>query len=110
MTRPGSGTVRRLLAFAAPDRPRFAAAAALGVLAVISVVALMAASAWLICAAALQPPLLVLSLAIVAVRAFALGRDAWSVHRRAAGAPDRVRALPTRIPAGRREGWGPDLQ
>jgi thiol reductant ABC exporter CydC subunit len=77
MTRPGSGTVRRLLAFAAPDRARFAAAAALGVLAVISVVALMAASAWLICAAALQPPLLVLSLAIVAVRAFALGRAAF---------------------------------
>ena len=43
-------------------------------LAVISVVLLLAASAWLISAAALQPPLLVLSLAIVAVRAFALGR------------------------------------
>ena len=76
MTRPApaAGTVRRLLAFAAPDRARFAAAWALGVLAVVSVVALMAASAWLISAAALQPPLLVLALAIVAVRAFALGR------------------------------------
>ena len=76
MTRPApaTGVVRRLLTFAAPDRPRFAAAVALGMLAVISVVLLLAASAWLISAAALQPPLLVLSLAIVAVRAFALGR------------------------------------
>ena len=76
MTRPAPaiGVVRRLLAFAAPDRPRFAAAVALGMLAVISVVLLLAASAWLISAAALQPPLIVLSLAIVAVRAFALGR------------------------------------
>ena len=71
---PATGVVRRLLAFAAPDRPRFAAAVALGMLAVISVVLLLAASAWLISAAALQPPLIVLSLAIVAVRAFALGR------------------------------------
>ncbi len=68
------GTVRRLLAFAAPDRARFAAAWALGVLAVVSVVALMAASAWLISAASLQPPLIFLSVAIVAVRTFALGR------------------------------------
>ncbi|MBV9922693.1 MAG: glutathione/cysteine ABC transporter permease/ATPase, partial [Pseudonocardia sp.] len=69
-----SGTVGRLLAFAAPDLSRFAGAWALGVLAVVSVVFLMAASAWLISAASLQPPLLVLSLAIVGVRAFALGR------------------------------------
>lgn len=68
------GTGRRLLALAAPERGRFAAACALGVLASVSVVALMAASAWLISAAALQPPLVQLSLAIVAVRAFALGR------------------------------------
>jgi thiol reductant ABC exporter CydC subunit len=71
------GTVRRLLTFAAPDLPRLAAACALGVLAVLSVVLLMAASAWLISAASLQPPLLVLSLAIVGVRAFALGRAAF---------------------------------
>lgn len=79
MTRPvpAAGTVRRLLAFAAPDRARFAVAWGLGVLAVVSVVALTAASAWLISAAALQPPLLALSLAIVAVRAFALGRAAF---------------------------------
>ena len=57
-----------------PTGRRFAAAWALGVLAAVSVVLLMAASAWLISAAALQPPLIVLSLAIVAVRAFALGR------------------------------------
>jgi thiol reductant ABC exporter CydC subunit len=71
---PRRGTIRRLLRLAAPDRGRFAAAWALGVLAAVSVVLLMAASAWLISAAALQPPLIVLSLAIVAVRAFALGR------------------------------------
>lgn len=72
-----AGTVRRLLALAAPDRGRFATAWAFGVLAAVSAIALMAASAWLISAAALQPPLVYLSLAIVAVRAFALGRAAF---------------------------------
>ena len=77
-----AGVVRRLLRFAGPDRPRFLAAVALGMLAVISVVSLLAASAWLISAAARQPPLIYLSLALVAVRAFALGRAGFRNQER----------------------------
>ena len=76
MTPPAStrATVRRILALAAPDPARSALAWLLGVLAAVSVILLMACSAWLISAAALQPPLVFLSLAIVGVRAFALSR------------------------------------
>jgi len=77
-------TLRRLLVLAAPDRGRFAAACGLGVLAVGSAVALAAASAWLISAAALQPPLHTLALAIAAVRAFAIGRGAFRYLERLA--------------------------
>ena len=71
---PAVGALRRLLALAAPDWGRLSAASALGVTTAVSVIALLAASAWLISAAALQPPLITLSLAIVAVRACALSR------------------------------------
>ena len=77
-------TVRRLLALAAPDRGRFAAACGLGVLAVGSAVALAATSAWLISAAARQPPLHTLALAIAAVRTFAIGRGAFRYLERLA--------------------------
>jgi thiol reductant ABC exporter CydC subunit len=69
--------VRRLLwllAVSGRDRLRFAGAIALGTLALASAVGLMATSAWLISAAALQPPIVTLSIAVVAVRAFALAR------------------------------------
>jgi ATP-binding cassette subfamily C protein CydC len=45
-----------------------------GILAAFCTVALLATSAWLITKAAEQPPILFLSMAVVGVRAFALGR------------------------------------
>lgn len=45
-----------------------------GILAAFCTVALLASSAWLITKAAEQPPILFLSMAVVGVRAFALGR------------------------------------
>jgi ATP-binding cassette subfamily C protein CydCD len=62
------------LARARPQGRRLLAAALLGAGAVGSGVALTATSAWLISAAALRPPLLTLMVAIVAVRAFGLGK------------------------------------
>ncbi|SDT15952.1 thiol reductant ABC exporter subunit CydC [Actinopolymorpha singaporensis] len=53
---------------------RLLLAAAAGVAAAASAVALLATSAWLISRAAQHPPVLVLMVAIVAVRAFGLGR------------------------------------
>ncbi|MGW5364694.1 thiol reductant ABC exporter subunit CydC [Actinopolymorpha pittospori] len=54
--------------------PRLTLAATAGVAAAASGVALLATSAWLISRAAQHPPVLVLMVAIVAVRAFGLGR------------------------------------
>lgn len=53
---------------------RVALAVALGVLALSSAIALAAVSAWLITRAAQMPPVLELSVATVAVRAFGIGR------------------------------------
>ncbi len=75
-------TIRRLLGLAAPDRARFAAGTGLGVLAVGSGVALMAAAAWLISAAALRPELFTLTAAIVGVRAFAISRAGFRYAER----------------------------
>ncbi|RJK98325.1 thiol reductant ABC exporter subunit CydC [Vallicoccus soli] len=57
-----------------PAARRLAIAAAVGSLALGCGVALMACSAWLISRAAQHPPVLVLSVAVVGVRAFGLGR------------------------------------
>jgi ATP-binding cassette, subfamily C, bacterial CydCD len=56
------------------QRARLALAAVLGAAALGCGVALTATSAWLISAAALQPPVLTLMVAIVAVRTFGLGK------------------------------------
>ena len=110
-----AGTVRRVLALAAPDRARFALALALGVLAAVHVVALMASSAWLISAAALQPPLLFLSLAIVAVRAFALCRAVFRylerlvAHDVAFRLLARIRARVLPAPGAARAGGAPGV-
>ncbi|MGH3756502.1 thiol reductant ABC exporter subunit CydC [Actinophytocola sp.] len=53
---------------------RLVASAALGALALLAGVALTVTSAWLIAKAAQQPPILTLSVAVVGVRAFGLGR------------------------------------
>jgi ATP-binding cassette, subfamily C, bacterial CydCD len=68
------GAWRWLLSAARPRLPRLALAVALGAGAGGCVVALTATSAWLISAAALRPPVLTLMVAIVAVRAFGLGK------------------------------------
>ena len=76
-TRDHRGAVmRRLLALAAPGRRRFFTACGVGVLAVGSGVGLIACAAWLISAASLQPHIAALTVAIVGVRVFALGKAA----------------------------------
>ena len=68
--------MRRLLALAAPGRRRFFTACGVGVLAVGSGVGLIACAAWLISAASLRPHIAALTVAIVGVRVFALGKAA----------------------------------
>ena len=67
-----TGTLARLLAIAAPAKA-FPALLA-GVLAAAFGIALIAAAAWIIASAALQPPLSALALAITMVRACGIGR------------------------------------
>lgn len=72
---PGFGSpLRRLWGQARGVRGRLLGAAVLGGLASGCAVALMATSAWLIARAAQQPPVLYLMVAVVAVRAFGIGR------------------------------------
>ncbi len=71
---PAHTALRRTLAAARPQRWRLALAVLLGAGALGCGVALTATSAWLISAAALHPPVLSLLVAIVAVRAFGLGK------------------------------------
>ncbi|WP_281690607.1 thiol reductant ABC exporter subunit CydD [Pseudonocardia thermophila] len=66
--------LRAALEVVRPLRGRVVLAVALGALALGSGVALTATSAWLISMAALQPPVLTLMVAIVAVRAFGIGK------------------------------------
>lgn len=79
-----------------PDRrvtPRLALALLAGVLASGSAVALLATSAWLITTAAAQPPVLTLMVAIVAVRAFGVGRGVFRYAERLAGHDAAYRVL-----------------
>ncbi|GAA4731356.1 thiol reductant ABC exporter subunit CydD [Actinomycetospora chibensis] len=73
-TRRARGGLRWLAAAVRPRAARLAGAVLLGAGALGSGVALAATSAWLISAPALQPPLLTLMVAIVAVRAFGLSK------------------------------------
>ncbi len=68
------GTLRPLLRLAPAPRGRLALAAVLGALTVVFGVGLMATAGYLISRAAEQPPVLSLTIAIVGVRAFGLGR------------------------------------
>ncbi len=68
--------MRRLLALAAPGRRRFFVACGIGVLAAGCGIGLIACAAWLISAASLQPHIAALTVAIVGVRFFALGKSA----------------------------------
>lgn len=75
-TNPGvpRGTLRRAVRLLDVDLRRVALATLLGTLALGCAVALAAVSAWLIARASQMPPVLQLSVATVAVRAFGIGR------------------------------------
>ncbi len=78
----GRSPVRRLLPWLGTERSRLALAVFLGFLAIGCGVGLLASSAWLISSAALRPPILTLEVAIVAVRAFGIGRGAFRYAER----------------------------
>jgi ATP-binding cassette subfamily C protein CydC len=80
-----NGRVRGVLRSAQPGPRAFAPAVLAGVGTAASAIALLGASAWLIARAAEQPLLLYLSAAVVAVRAFALGRGVFRYLERLAG-------------------------
>lgn len=84
---------RSILREAVPPARRLMPSVLLGVLAGLSSVALLAASAWLIARAAEQPPVLYLSVAVVGVRAFALGRAVFRYLERLAGHDAAFRQL-----------------
>ncbi|TCC30748.1 thiol reductant ABC exporter subunit CydC [Kribbella speibonae] len=75
-------TFRWLSVVVRPELKRLIAAAVLGVLAMTCSIGLMATSAWLISRAAEHPPVLYLTVTIVAVRAFGIGRGVlWYAER-----------------------------
>jgi ATP-binding cassette subfamily C protein CydC len=69
--------IARLLRLAWPIAPRLALAVLCGTLAAGSAIGLTATSAWLISRAAQHPPVLYLTVAIVAVRAFGIARGVF---------------------------------
>lgn len=89
-----SADVRRILRLSLPPARRLWAAVALGALSAACAVALLGVSAWLITYAAEQPPVLFLSMAVVGVRAFALGRAFFRYLERLAGHDAAFRQLP----------------
>ena len=85
--------ILRLIGLARPAWGRLAVAVVFGVLALGSGVGLMATSAWLISRAAQHPPVLTLMVAVVAVRAFGLGRGVFRYVERLAGHDATFRIL-----------------
>jgi thiol reductant ABC exporter CydC subunit len=85
--------VGRLLRLAAPVGPRLAVAVLCGVLASGSAIGLMATSAWLISRAAQHPPVLYLTVAIVAVRTFAIAKGVFRYAERLTGHDAAFRVL-----------------
>ncbi len=83
----------RVLALAAPVRGRLVLAALAAVATVACAVALAGTAAWLLATAAGQPPVLTLSVAVVAVRAFGLGRGMSRYVERLAGHDAALRVL-----------------
>jgi thiol reductant ABC exporter CydC subunit len=93
-------SVRWLLRIARPEVWRLLAAAVLGSLALGCSIGLMATSGWLISRAAQQPPVLYLTVAIVAVRAFGIGRGVLRYVERLVGHDAAFRVLArTRVQA-----------
>lgn len=89
----GASPVRRLLPWIATERKRLALGVFLGALAIGCGVGLLASSAWLISRAALQPPIFELGVAIVAVRAFGIGRGVFRYAERLVSHDAAFRAL-----------------
>jgi thiol reductant ABC exporter CydC subunit len=83
----------RLLGLTRPVVPRLALAVLCGTLAAGSAIGLLATSAWLISRAAQHPPVLYLTVAIVAVRAFGIGRGLFRYAERLAGHDAAYRVL-----------------
>ncbi|HEV7896272.1 MAG TPA: thiol reductant ABC exporter subunit CydC [Planosporangium sp.] len=78
---------------ASPVAPRLALAVLYGLLASASAIGLTATSAWLISRAAQHPPVLYLTVAIVAVRAFGIARGVFRYAERLAGHDAAFRVL-----------------
>ena len=78
-----------------PQLPRLVLAVALGVLSLSSALALAGLSAWLITRAWQMPPVLDLSIAVVAVRAFAISRGVLHYCERLASHDTALRAAGT---------------
>ena len=94
--RDASGLARQWWVYASPDRRtrwRLVGSAALAIGAAGSAIGLLLTSAWLISRAAEHPPILYLMVAIVAVRAFGLGRAAHRYVKRLVGHDTAFRLL-----------------
>jgi ATP-binding cassette subfamily C protein CydC len=90
-----SSPLRRVAALSRPHAGRLAVAAVLGALAIGASIGLMATSGYLISRAAQRPPILELSVAIVAVRFFGVSRAVLRYLERLAGHDATLRALGT---------------
>ena len=88
-----NGTLPALLRLGNAPRSRFALATVLGALTVVFGVGLMATAGYLISRAAEHPPILSLSVAIVAVRVFGLGRPLMRYLERLASHDVALRVL-----------------
>ncbi|SFR78898.1 ATP-binding cassette, subfamily C, CydC [Agromyces sp. CF514] len=89
MSERGIATLRA----AVPSAGRLAPSVLAGMASGLSAIALLACSAWLIARAAEQPPVLYLSVAVVGVRAFALGRAVFRYLERLTGHDASFRQL-----------------
>lgn len=84
---------RRVLRVAAPYLPRLAGAGLLAAATELAGLALMATATWLLMTAAGRPPLQVLTVAIVSVRALAIGRGVLRYTERLTGHDAVLRVL-----------------
>ena len=91
--RRGAGPLVRVIRLAGPVRARLGLAVLAGIGAAGAAVGLTSTSAWLISRAAEQPPVLTLMVAIVAVRAFGVGRGALRYAERLASHDAAFRIL-----------------
>ncbi len=106
-TRPGrEARDRSVLRLAMPRGRGWTKAVVAGVLTALCGVALLAASGYLITRAAEHPPILYLTLVMVGVRAFALGRAVFRYVDRLAATTPRSDSSPSSGPR-RTGGWRP---